>query len=367
MPLPAVPRPPLPEARPGPLLERFGVQFFRRRAARLPPLAAGSDLHLLDASEHAALRRIERGAILRGALAGALSALVSAVAEMRAPTATFVLITVAAAALELAFLYWDALRTVHGMARAIGLEPVPPGQPQPARLAPALVRAALELPSPPDGVLGVNPYRRASRLALLAASVLYKLKIGLTNFVFRAVLRRLLGRSALRTYLPLIAVPVTALWNGLVVWWILRQARIRLLGPSAGDVMLAAALGRASGPSRALDEAVLRAVGSVIVRKRDMHPNLAHALEFVSARLERPEVPDVDDETRFLAALGALPQADRPAVLEVLRVAIVLDGRITRHDRALWRAAAAVAGVSPDVAPLYQLRGRFLRGDARGI
>ena len=242
MPLPAIPRPPLPATRPGPLLERFGLRFFRRLAARLPPLGAGSDIHLLDAGEQAALRRIERGAIIRAALAGALSALVSAVAEMRAPTATFVLITVAAAALELAFLYWDALRTVHRMARAVGLEPVPPGQPQPARLAPALVRAALELPSPPHSVLGVDPYRRASRLTLLAASVLYKLKVGLTNFVLRAVLRRLLGRSALRAYLPLVAVPVTALWNGLVVWWILRQARIRLLGPSAGEVMLAAAL-----------------------------------------------------------------------------------------------------------------------------
>jgi hypothetical protein len=181
------------------------------------------------------------------------------------------------------------------------------------------------------------------------------------------VLRRLLGRSALRAYLPLVAVPVTALWNGLVVWWILRQARIRLLGPSAGEVMLAAALAGASGPSRALDEAALRAVGSVIVRKRDMHPNLAHALELVSARLETPDLPDIDDETRFLTSLGDLPEADRPAVLNVLRVAIVIDGRITRHDRALWRAAAAVVGVSSDVAPLYQLRARFLRGKATGL
>jgi hypothetical protein len=364
MPRPAVPHPPVPAPRPGPLLERFGLRYFRRRAARLPPLAAAAELHLLDADERSALRRIERGAILRGALAGALSALVSAVAEMRAPTASFVLITVAAAALELAFLYWDALRTVHRMARAVGLEPVAPGQPQPAQLAPALVRAALELPSPPDRVLGVDPYRRASRLALLAASVLYKLKIGLTNFVLRAVLRRLLGRSAVRAYLPLVAVPVTALWNGLVVWWVLRQARVRLLGPSAAEVMLAAALARASGPSRPLHEAAMRAVGSTVVRKREMHPNLAHALELVSARLEAPDLPEIDDEARFLTALGELPEADRPAVLDVLQMAIVLDGRITRHDRTLWRAAATVVGVPPDVAPLYRLRARFLRGEA---
>jgi hypothetical protein len=367
MPVPAVPRPPVPAPRPGPLLERYGLRYFRRRAARLPPLAAAAEIHLLDAGEQAALRRIERGAILRGALAGALSALVSAAAEMRASTTTFVLITVAAAALELTFLYWDALRTVHRMARAVGLEPVPPGQPQPGRLAPALVRAALELPSPPDSLLGVDPHRRASRLTLLAASVLYKLKIGLTNFLLRAVLRRLLGRSVVRTYLPLVAVPVTALWNGLVVWWVLRQARVRLLGPSAAEVMLAAALAKASRPGRALHEASVRAVGSVIVRKREMHSNLAHALELLSARLETPDLPDIDDEARFLTSLGHLPQADRPAVLDVLQMAIVLDGRITRHDRALWRAAAAVVGVPPEVAPLYRLRARFIRGDARAL
>ena len=226
------------------------------------------------------------------------------------------------------------------------------------------MRAALELPSPPDSVLGVDPYRRASRLALLAASVLYKLKIGLTNFVLRAVLRRLLGRSALRAYLPLVAVPVTALWNGLVVWWVLRQARVRLLGPSAAEMMLAAALARASGPSPALDEAALRAVGSVIVRKRDMHPNLAHALELLSARLETPgrardrrrgSLPD-------LAGPASRRRTNRPCWTSC-KMAIVLDGRITRHDRALWRAAAAVVGVPTDVIRLYQLRARFMRGE----
>jgi hypothetical protein len=73
-------------------------------------------------------------------------------------------------------------------------------------------------------------------------------------------------------------------------------------------------------------------------------------------------VADIDDEDRLLAALRVLPQGERDIVLAVLRLALVLDGRLTRRDRALWRAAQAACGLPPDDHPLREARARFVRG-----
>jgi hypothetical protein len=362
MPLPATARAALSLVQPAPFLERFALAFFRRRAAVLPPAAVQEQVHVLDRGELAALRRIERGTIARAALAGAVSALASALAEMELQTAAFVVVTAAASGLELTFLYWDALRAVQDMARVAGVDLTDRGamtSPQ----ASALARAALELPNPPESYLGVNPYRRASKLGLLASSLVYKAKVGLTNFLLRALLRRLLGRSGLRALLPLVAVPVTAAWNALVVWLILRETRVRIVGRSAAEALLAAALGPAPVLRGDLAEAALRAVGATIARNQEMHPNLAFALERLHARAGRPSLQEIDDEDRFLALFARLPGDERAVVRAVLRIAIVVDGRVSRHDRALWRAASAVAGEPSDVAPLYRLRDRMLRGE----
>src|SRR5207249_1674991 len=143
--------------------------------------------------EREALRRIERGAIVRACLAGALSGAASGIAEALAkplPPQQFwpvVLgVTVAAASCELAFIYFHGLRSSHELARAAGLEVK--GDPI---LASALARAALEMPNPTRPVLGVDPRREASRWRLLAGTLAYKAKVSMTNFFAKLLLRRL--------------------------------------------------------------------------------------------------------------------------------------------------------------------------------
>jgi hypothetical protein len=360
---------------PSPLLEKLGVGFFRRRETGVAPPILLDAVHVLNADEQRALRRVERGAIARAALAGAISAGLSGAAELSGRTWLFVVTTVVAAAFELAFLYWDGLRSVHRLAREAGLTLFPPREgagdgggeisllegDDPAAVATALARAALELPNPPQGLLGVDPLRRASRLALVASSLLYKAKIGLTNFLLRALLTRLLGRAALRTYLAFVAVPVTALWNGLVCWSVLREARVRVMGPSAAKEHLGA-LFAAEGLSAVVRPVLVRALGCAVVSKRDMHPNLAAALRLAHRHLGVGPIDEVDDEGRFLSAFEALPPDDQLLALRVLRFGLVLDGRLGRRDEALWRETLARAGRPAEVLSLRTLRRRFVAG-----
>ena len=144
-----------------PLLERFGLAYFKRRAAALPKVEAMDEIHVLNPDELRALRRIERGVIVRAALAGALSALVSSVTEVlclpmlgpdpdNAPWAALLPfygivfgVTIVATVFEIGFLYWDSLRSVHELARAAGLDLFEGGPEEDKHeVAAALARAA---------------------------------------------------------------------------------------------------------------------------------------------------------------------------------------------------------------------------------
>jgi len=360
---------------PLPDLETMGLEYLRRRSsardARVGDSASGlSDpVHVLNPAELAALRRIEIGVVLRAGVAGALSAAVSATAEVvaagpggdldAAGWAFVIGITLAATTVEIAFLYWDALRSVHDLACAAGVRLFAQGEA--IGTAQALARAALELPNRVDPGLGIDPHREASKLALLGAAVLYKVKIGLTNFLVKLAIRRLLGRAVVRSWLPFVAVPITAIWNAWVARMVIHEARLRAMGPSAAQARIEALFGTRD-LSQAGREAALRAVGYAVVGKRDLHPNLGALLVLLRQHLGGPGPALLDDRAVFLRELPALPPDERDLVLALLSLALVLDGRLSARERALWQAAQQAAGLPHDERGIRQLRRAFVTG-----
>ena len=333
-----------------PRLERFGARFVRERAERLPPSAAQL------AREAEAFRRLKWLACGRAAVAGIFASGIIATAEVMAnqrwPLPVFdhqwrwwawVLgVTGVFAVAEIAFLIWNALDATSRTARITGVNDW-------TRLDRPLARAALEMPNPRDAHPAVDPHRESSKLALLALTLLYKAKLAATNFVLKQLFKRLLSRAAVRSVLPFVAVPVTAVWNIIVTLRILRQARLRAAGPRAVEqaVALLAPPSAPEVPSSVEREAILRAVGAAIVRTRDLHPNLEHLLIELERRLTPgPDagadaaLPEhLDDPHRFLALLPQLSPKAQDKALLALGLACALDGRLTRREQALIDAA----------------------------
>jgi len=369
-----------PEQKAQPLLERLGVRYFRRMSAALPRVAAADAISVLNADERRALAGIVRGAVLRACLAGALSAVVCAAAEVIADriygpdhpgfdqTVRYWAIvggaTVLSAVIEILFLYWDSLRAVHRMARAAGLDPfATEGSDDEKAVAAALARAALELPNPTESAFGVNPRREASRLKLALASLLYKVKVSVTNFAIKILVRRLAGRALVRTWLPFVAVPGTAAWNGIVCYIVLREARIRVMGPSAARELVGAIFDQGISLSPEGRIALVRAVASSIVRTEDLHPNLHAVLVEVMRRVDDPLPEGIDDSKAFLDALGRLRPEEQKMALQVLTAAAVIDGRFTSAEELLLVEAQSACGRPGDARAAERLRRAFIRGD----
>jgi hypothetical protein len=366
-----------------PFLERLGMAVLRRTPAHAPVAGADDPIHVLNEDEQRELRRIERRAVRRAALAGALSGLASAAAAIwahrfigpdgapysAADSAKFWVVvgvaTVVASVFEIGFLYWDALRSVHSMATAAGLrlstESLSGEQHE---VALALARAALELPNPPHRVFGVDPHRESVRAVVVLASLLYKAKIALTTFMIKGGLRSLLGQVMGRAVFELVTVPVTAIWNAVVCFLVVREARLRTMGPSAAVELIGFALADWT-PSPEGRIAAFRSIASAVVRTQDLHPNHHALLRVLVERLGPVDFDEVDDAGRFLSELGALNVADQRLVLRLLVIAAVIDGKLTRAEKRLLTDAFQSTGRKLALPQVERLRSAFYAG--RGL
>jgi hypothetical protein len=362
---------------PPPLLERLGSSFLQSSAEAAA--VADDPIHVLNPVERAGLQRVVRGAVFRAALAGILNAVATGVSGLYAARllggalelaslsqkaayfGAFGALAVLFAMAEVVFLYWDGLRAVRRLSAVAGLEL---GTAENEVVALALARAALELPNPPEATFGVNPHREASHAQLVVASIVYKLKITATNFAFKAIVEHALGRLATRLVLAFTAIPVNAVWNGLVCWSVLREARIRVMGPSAAVEMLEVILEGEPEPKPALVAVIHQAVGSAVVRSSELHPNHIAVLRAVRERLGEPSPGLVlDDSLAFLKALSELDVAEQRVAIRVLALAAILDGRLVRGERRLLSEAYAAAELEPGSAHVEKLLRAFVAGD----
>lgn len=340
---------------------------------------------VLDAEDRAQIESIFRQAVTHAAIAGTLFGLAAGLAEALVRRALGVpdvigdrrqlvhfwevygAIVLPLSMLEIFYMWTLALRAVHRLSRVSGLvlttdahgRTVGEG----AAVASVMARAALELPNPKKPILGVDPMREASRLQLALASLAYKLKAAATKFVFKAIVRRLIVRVALRAWAPLVAAPITAAWSAIIVGLVLREARVRALGASAVHEMVDAVFAEDVPLGERGREAALRAVASCIVRSRDLHPNLVLLLAAVRARAAPQDEPvELDDPARFLAEMSILDPDERRVALRLLAVAAVVDGRLSSGELRLLRDARIAVGETFDEAPVRALQRAFLSG-----
>ncbi len=362
-----------------PLLERLGLHFFHRfdrKHALLPTPALNDEI----SPSGEAFFAIEKQTARRAGIVGALSAACSALAAFYAdPLLTmdnsseltwdaiseYWLIVgsviIVATTLEIIYLYWDSIRAVHQM--SLKAPRVMSTIPDERRFVlRALVRAALELPNPIDSVVNVDPHKETSKMEIVVAALVYKSKIALTNFILKALIKKLLGRVALRGWLEFIAIPITAIWNYVVSRYVMREAIIRIRGPANVSELfnhIMAAHGPLSDQGKAL---ILRAVVSAIVRSSDFHPNVYYLYHLVAANMDEVSLAHLDDSQRFIDDLSRADEPDKMLALRILVVASLIDGKLPRKEKKLLQESFRVCQVAYDVSRIKLLKNRFIQG-----
>jgi hypothetical protein len=347
------------------ILERFASGFLRRRSRAITSPQAEDPIHILTTAERANINRIVRNTILRSMFAGFCSALITAIASIQIqdePKSTFywyiIPFAITTTLLEVSFLYWSHLNAMLSLTQATGATM---GSDE-GSLADAMARAALELPDPTRIIEGINPRRETSRAGLIMAVILYKLKRGLTSFFFKFAIRQTATREVLKTFAPLIAIPISGSWNAFVSYRILREARMRVLGPSATEEMISTLLDHHPPLSEIGKSMLLRAVGVAMVRKRCAHPNLLLLLRTLVKRTGAVKAKELDNPRLFLRALPKITAEEQRLSLIVLQIGFMLDGSLSRKERTFVIQARKLCGLSDNLMAIDELLKTFISG-----
>ncbi len=331
--------------------------------------------------EMRAFRTIERRTIMWAAVAGLLSGVIIGGVELTVLKnllegiegegwreqlpywAGFMLFAGLVTVLEILFLYWNGLGATVEASRLAGLGLARPGRGL-GVLSRGLGRAAMELPNPHAEVFGIDPFARTKRWKIYIWMLVYRAKVGVSSFALRILLRRILGRAALRTLVPLAAGPLYAAWNAAITRRIMIEVRVRAFGPMAVESLVRQVASACEGMSERDRALVVAAAGEMIIVSRDDHPN--HVL-LVGSLLDRLEISpgevDMDWEAQS-RRLGDLDEGARRTVLKVLIASAVLDHRLRRRHWRGLRSAHARGGLPLNEQAIERLRARLIEGRA---
>jgi hypothetical protein len=337
------------------VMERYGLDLLRRSCDR-----DETDVHTWSQHELAEIRRLERGTLAFAALSGTISGTIIAAIELwlRAwlvddmETAgwrelvsywgAYLLLAGIVTGIEIAYLYWLVLRNVARVSAVAGLSFADESPEQ--VMATGLSRAALDMPNPQGALYGIDPYAHVSRWQLRLYSIVYRAKVGVTSLMLRLLLRRILARAALRFMIPFVAIPIYAVWNALIVHWIMREARVRAAGP----VTVAELAERVAAVRDDLDteqrRLLVELVGVAMISARDAHPNFVLLLNRLFEDLDlEPHSILVDWDVSRRRLSGLEPHIQQHA-LDLLTVAAVLGGRPGRRQKRLLEEAYRASG-----------------------
>ncbi len=336
--------------------------------------------HPLTPEEYRRVRRLERQTVFWAALAGVISGSILGGIELafvrdqfdglgetdwaeRWPYWTAVLSVAAVVSLvEIAFLYWNALRAMGALSTLTGL-PLEGGNYRMLALR-GLARTALEFPNPRTPVFGIDPVALVPRWKFLAQNLLYRVKVGISSVLLRIVFRRLLARTALRGIVPMVAGPLYAIWNAWITWRILRRAREQAFAPRAVEALMADIAAARHHLGESARSAMVEGVGELLIRNQDAHPTYVYLLARLMDTLALSGSRITVDWPARLRELEKLTPEERRLVLWALTVATVLGGGLRRAQRELLEQAYAASGESFQPIRLTELRGRLMRGQS---
>jgi hypothetical protein len=211
---------------------------------------------------------------------------------------------------------------------------------------------------------GIDPLQGMNKEALMAWNLLFILKATLTNFLFKFVIQRMLGRYAVKALQDFAGLPIFAFWNAYGTFTILREARVIIMGQNLIEELIRQLAAR-TNPNEA-DKLLLRdTMQYVAISKRDFHQNhyLLTQNLFEYYGIPHREVPW--DEQAFRSHLEAASPESRSVCILLVVLGLLLDGQISIRERLKIRKLHASGLIPYGESEIIGFKNDFL--DGKGV
>ena len=327
------------------LLEKIGLKYFLRLSSKVDfyPIIKLKDIPS-DKILQTVADNISINTMIIAFLVGALTTVPAVIFEMYfhetyTPTFYYVillLITFVLLVFELGILYWLGMRGVYTLASLTGYELEDKNKlPFEYNVKNMMVRSALELEDPVVEYLGIDPQKYVSKEWLLFRALLYKGKVALTSIFFRFVFKKIAMRYGMRVSFVWIAIPVTAVWDAIVMHRVIRDAKLRLFGYHLSRYISEEIISDEvlkSYPDT-VKEGCIRAISTVMVLSRNYHPNSIILLIRLNQKLAINRSTDYDNLEQFLKYLNNTSEKEKHLLRSLAGVSAIFDAKLNKEER----------------------------------
>jgi hypothetical protein len=214
---------------------------------------------------------------------------------------------------------------------------------------------------------GIDPYQGMKISQVWMINLFIALKATLSNMMVKILVRRVLGRYAVREVLDLLGIPIFAFWNIMATRNILREARVMIMGQNLID-FIAPTFEKIALKIKDIPETkslIYDTLQFIAVSKRDYHANhsylTAKILTIFDIPIEEKHLI-TNDYAEHLAT--ANPKLKRFCQLLII-IGLLLDGQISWREQQRISTFHKNGIIELSVNELITLKNDFLEG--RGI
>lgn len=335
-------------------LERY---LYKKIIDKPDQVIGDNNEHVLSDEEARRLKKIRLWSMTRAALAGALGVIFLYVpyhlwGEWLFPKSSFsipfleepvevevvfLLYSLILVVLEIGYLTYNNIHTVKEIAHTCNY-PLPE-DPFFETNVESLVAVGLERNIKSQSQIGINPFAGLSKWQVMMFTIINLAKAAMTNFLFKLVVKRALGRYALRMLVDLAGIPVYAFWNAYAASVVIKESRVRIMAnPIIKD--FAKKLYQDQKDNQEFLDNLYYMLDFVAITKRKFHGN--HYMLSLVVLQEfgiKPDPDHVYDDT-FLDRMATASDKTIEGFSKVNLMGMALDGVISKKEELLiyqWR------------------------------
>jgi len=175
--------------------------------------------------------------------------------------------------------------------------------------------------------VGINPYQNFSKTGVLFLRLLFLIKAMLSNFIFKIIIKRVLGRLAIRAVVDLAGIPIYAVWNAYASSIVIRKTDMRMKSMKQMS-KTGKYFSDKYKDNKEFTELIYDTFEYIAVTKKSFYPTdyifAKHFFNIFNIKIEEEHKLSEN----YFEKLKSLPDDIKLAVGQILILGFLLDGKI---------------------------------------
>jgi len=179
--------------------------------------------------------------------------------------------------------------------------------------------------------IGINPYQNFSKVSVLLIRVLFIFKALLSNFIFKILIKKVLGRLGIRAIVDLAGIPIYAIWNAYASSIVIRKTIMRMQAQVEMERVGQHFLQKFKN-NDSLKKLIYDTFSYIAISKKNFYPTdyvfVRHILKTLNIPIKKEHILS----NNYIEDVKKLPSDVKLATGQMLILGFLLDGKIGRFE-----------------------------------